>query len=321
MSLRRTTTIRFAALATLLTVLPWAANAHSGCDDASCAGTVRTTSAITAPMAASVPLPSAPATDSTGSTGSTDSSTDTATDVSPSTPTVAAKPLRVTRSFFWMNAMRSNLDWRARVTAADRMRTDVAHMREDKTDLGVLAEVAADQRADFRRLGGKTWAMVAGGNQIDNVVVYRRTAFTQVARSTMTTRYNDGLPIHVNIPVLRDNVTGTLVAVIPVHNPQWHAGPWRTVSLRLEMAKIRQLRRTHRDWQIVIAGDFNAAASSACGLMGLGLASAQVDRRHCNRVRAIDQMYATPRLQPHAYRSVRTTATDHLREYHARLRF
>jgi hypothetical protein len=111
------------------------------------------------------------------------------------------------------------------------------------------------------------------------------------------------------------------VAVIPVHNPQWHVGPWRSVSLRLELAKIRQLRRAHHDWQIIIAGDFNAEASAACGIMSLGLVSAAIDRRHCGRVRAIDQMYATPQLRPHAYRSVHTNATDHLREYHAKLVF
>jgi endonuclease/exonuclease/phosphatase (EEP) superfamily protein YafD len=192
-------------------------------------------------------------------------------------------------------------------------------MRAAGTDLGVLAEVAGDQRAAFRRIAGPGWALVAGGNAVDNVVVYRRAAFTQVAHSSMTTRYNGGQRIHVRIPVLRDNATGTEVAVIPVHNPQWHVGPWRTISLRLEMAKIRQLRRAHHDWQIIIAGDFNAAGSSACGFLRRGLPSPAVTRRHCERLRAIDQMYATPSLSPHGYRSVHTDATDHHREYHAKL--
>lgn len=235
------------------------------------------------------------------------------------TGTTAHPPGHAIRSFFWMNAMRSTLDRRARTTAPSRMRTDVAHMRASGTDLGVLAEVAADQRAAFRRIAGPRWALVAGGNPVDNVVVYRRAAFTQVAHSTMTTRYNGGQRIHVTIPVLRDNATGTQVAVIAVHNPQWHAGPWRTISLRLEMAKIRQLRRAHPAWRIVIAGDFNAAGSSACGFLRMGLASAAVDRRHCGRLHAIDQMYASPRLRPHGYRSVPTDATDHHREYHAKL--
>lgn len=312
MDLRRTTTMRVAALSALFIAIPWVASAQSDCSSEACA-----TSVATSPVAAAVAIPSgSPSTSPSTAPG-------TAPSGSPSTASAvtgaSAKPLRAVRSFFWMNAMRSNLDWRARVTAADRMRTDVTHMREDGTDLGVLAEVAADQRADFRRIGGDTWAMVTGGNQVDNVVVYRRTAFTEVAHTSMTTRYNGGQRIHVTIPVLRDTLTGTQVAVIPVHNPQWHAGPWRSVSLRLEMAKIRQLRRQHHDWRIVIAGDFNAEGSAACGFLHLGLASAAVDRRSCGRERAIDQMYASPQLQPHAFRSVPTNATDHRREYHAKL--
>ena len=201
------------------------------------------------------------------------------------------------------------------------MRTNVAHLRASGTDLGVLAEVTAEQRTDFRRIAGSGWALVGGGNSLDNVVVYRRGAFTRVGHTSMTTCYTGGQRIHVTIPVLRDNRTGTRVAVIAVHNPQWHSGPWREVSLRLEIAKIRQLRRQHRDWRIVIAGDFNAAGSSACGLMRAGLASAAVPRRQCERMHAIDQMYASPQLRPHGYRSEHTSATDHHREYHAKLVF
>lgn len=272
MDLRRTTTLRFAALSALLTTLPWVA---------------------TTP-AAQAEEPS---------------------------PAASAGQGHQTRTFFWMNAMRSNLDRRARATAGARMRTDVQHMRRAGADLAVLAEVAADQRADFRRYAGDGWALVSGGNHVDNVVVYRREAFTKVGHESMTTRYNRGERIHVTIPVLRDNATGTHVAVIPVHNPQWHAGRWRTVSLRLEIAKIKQLRRAHHDWQVIIAGDFNAGASSACAFTHIGLRSPAVDAQHCGRLHAIDQMYVTPKLKPRGYRSQHTTATDHRREYLAKLTF
>ncbi|MCA1983876.1 endonuclease/exonuclease/phosphatase family protein [Nocardioides nematodiphilus] len=274
MDLRRTTTMRFAALSALLVALPWATPAAADAAE---------------------------------------------TTVLPVASHQAPQQPHVVRSMFWMNAMRSNLDRRARATASSRMRTDVAHMRASGTDLAVLAEVAADQRTAFRRLTGPRWAMVTGGNAIDNVVVYRRTAFTQVAHASMTTRYNRGQRIHVTIPVLRDNVTGTQVAVIPVHNPQWNVGPWRAMSIRLEIAKIKQLRRTHPQWRIVIAGDFNAAGPSACAFAHIGMASAFLSRAHCGRIKAIDQMYASPALKPHAYRSVHTGATDHGREYHAKL--
>ena len=233
----------------------------------------------------------------------------------------AAQQVRSVHAFFWMNAMRSNLDRRARATASSRMRTDVAHMRASHTDLAVLAEVAADQRRAFRRLAGPRRAMVTGGNAIDNIVVYRRTAFTEVAHTAMTTRYNGGQRIHVTIPVLRDNATGTEVAVIAVHNPQWNVGPWRAISIRAEVAKIKELRRTRPQWRVVIAGDFNAAGRSACAFARIGLASAFLSRSHCGRIKAIDQMYASPSLKPHDYRSVRTGATDHGREYHAKLVF
>jgi endonuclease/exonuclease/phosphatase (EEP) superfamily protein YafD len=295
MDLRRTTTLRFAALSALFTVFAWTAATPANAGEA----TLAPTTPVTAPITAA----------------------GTAAGTPPGTTSASARPARHTRTFFWMNAMRSNLDRRARATASARMRTDVRHIRRAGADLAVLAEVAGDQRAEFRRYAGDGWALVGGGNDVDNVVVYRRAAFTQVGHESMTTRYNGGQRIHVTIPVLRDDVTGTQVAVIPVHNPQWHTGQWRTVSLRLELAKVKQLRRTHRDWQIIIAGDFNAEASSACAFTHLGLRSPAVDKQHCGRLHAIDQMYATPQLRPHDYRSRPTPATDHRREYLAELTF
>ena len=91
------------------------------------------------------------------------------------------------------------------------------------------------------------------------------------------------------------------------------------MSIRLEVAKIKELRRTHPQWRIMIAGDFNAAGPSACAFARIGLASAFLSRAHCGRIKAIDQMYASPSLKPHAYRPARTGATDHGREYHAKL--
>lgn len=266
MDLRRTTTIRFAALAATLTLLPWTASAE------------------------------------------------------PASPTTADPPATAqVRQFFWMNALRSNHDRHARTSADSRMRTDVRHLRRSHVDLGVLAETAPDQRRDFRRLGGDTWALVDGGNTIDNVVFYRRTAFSRVGTESMTIRYVRGQRIHVTIPVLQDAATGTDVAVIPVHNPRQKAGRWRRISLAREVDEIRRLRRDHPAWQVVVAGDFNAEWTPSCAFTHIGLESLISTRAHCHRVLPIDQMFATPGLRPHGYRAVHTTATDHHREYHAKL--
>ncbi|WGL51116.1 hypothetical protein P5P86_14235 [Nocardioides sp. BP30] len=234
----------------------------------------------------------------------------------------AAQPAttpRRTRVFFWMNALRSNHDRHARATAGSRMRTDIAHLRRADVDFGVLAETAPDQRRDFRRLGGSTWALVDGGNAIDNVVFYRRTAFTLLERGSLTIRYVHGQRIRLPIPVLADRVTGAKVAVMPVHNPRISAGPWRRISLDREVTRLRQLRRRHPDWQIVVAGDFNAEWTPACAFTRAGMSSLVATRQRCHRILPIDQMYATPGLRPHGYRAVHTTATDHHREYHAKL--
>lgn len=232
---------------------------------------------------------------------------------------VSAAPRPPVHEIFWMNVLRSNHDRRALRTAPSRMHTDVVHLRRAHVDIGVLAETAPDQRRDFRRLAGRTWALVGGGNVIDNVVIYRRSAFTPIGQESMTIRYIHGQRIHVAIPVLRDDVSGGVVAVIPVHNPRIQDNPWRRISLALEVAKVSQLRRQHPDWQVLIAGDFNAEWTPACAFTHIGLKSLIATRRHCHRVLPIDQMYATPGLRPHAYRAVATTATDHHREYHAKV--
>jgi hypothetical protein len=239
----------------------------------------------------------------------------------PPPPLLAAAPAPapVMREFFWMNALRSDHDAHARATAGSRMRTDVDHLRRGRVDFGVLAETAPDQRHDFRRLGGDTWALVTGGNTIDNVVFYRRSALALVDREALTIRYVGGQRVRLAIPVLQDRATGNRVAVIPVHNPRQKVGPWRRISLAREVAKVRQLRRRHPAWEVVIAGDFNAEWTPACAFTHLGLDSLVATRHTCHRRLPIDQMYATPGLRPHDYRGVPTSATDHHREYHATL--
>lgn len=269
MDLRRTTTIRLAALTALLSLFPFAASGQS------------------APAQSAPGSPSAPA--------------------------------RQAHEFFWMNALRSNHDRHARTTADARMRTTITHLRKATTDLGVLAETAPDQRRDFRRLAGGTWALVDGGNRIDNVVFYRRSAFTQVGLQHLTIRYIHGQRIHLAIPVLRDEESGGVVAVIPVHNPRIRDNPWRRISLAREVAKVKQLRRQHPTWQVVIAGDFNAEWTPSCAFTHVGMSSLVSTRQHCHKILPIDQMYATPGLHPHGYRAVHTSATDHHREYHSKL--
>ena len=80
-----------------------------------------------------------------------------------------------------------------------------------------------------------------------------------------------------------------------------------------------EARLPHPAWQVVIAGDFNAEWTPSCAFTHLGLASLLSTREHCHRTLPIDQMFATPGLRPHGYRAVRTSATDHHREYHAKL--
>jgi len=286
MDLRRTT-IPAAALTALLALLPLTAAAQP----------------------APPPDDSAPAPVSARATGVA-----TRADATPGAG--AATPVH---EVFWMNALRSDHDRRALRTAGSRMRTDVTHLRRAHVDIGVLAETAPDQRRDFRRMAGRTWALVGGGNVIDNVVLYRRSAFTPIGRQSMTIRYVHGQRIHVVIPVLQDKVSGGVIAVIPVHNPRIQDNPWRRISLAREVAKVKQLRRQHPDWQVMIAGDFNAEWTPSCAFTRIGMKSLLSTRRHCHRVLPIDQMYATPGLRPHAYRAVATSATDHRREYHAKV--
>jgi hypothetical protein len=226
------------------------------------------------------------------------------------------------RRFFWMNALRSTAGVRAHRTATSRMHLNVEHLRTAQIDFGVLAETEADQRADFRRFAGSTYRLVTGHNRLDNVVFYRRAAFRLVDTLSMTTRYTHGERVNTVIPVLRDRVSGGVVAVIPVHNPKLSTSAhWRALDLAKELARVRRLQRQHPSWQVVIAGDFNGEWTPACAFTGAGLVSPLVSARRCRHVGSvIDQMFATPGLRPHDYRAVHTTATDHHREYHATVR-
>lgn len=226
------------------------------------------------------------------------------------------------RRFFWMNALRSTAGARAHRTATSRMHLNVEHLRAAAIDFGVFAETEPDQRADFLRFAGSTYALVTGHNQLDNVVFYRRSAFTLVDTRSMTTRYTQGQRIHTAIPVLRDRVSGGIVAVIPVHNPKLSTSArWRALDLAKELARVQRLQRQHPSWQVVVAGDFNGEWTPACTFTRAGLLSPLVTADRCRHVGTIiDQMFATPGLRPHDYRAVHTSATDHHREYHVTVR-
>jgi hypothetical protein len=226
------------------------------------------------------------------------------------------------RRFFWMNALRSTAGARAHRTATSRMHLNVEHLRAAQVDFGVFAETEPDQRADFRRFAGSTYRLVTGHNRLDNVVFYRRSAFRLVDTLSMTTRYTHGERIHTAIPVLRDRVSGGVVAVIPVHNPKLSTSArWRALDLAKELARVQRLQRQHPSWQVVVAGDFNGEWTPACTFTRAGLVSPLVTAGRCRHVgKVIDQMFATPGLRPHGYRAVHTTATDHHREYHVTVR-
>lgn len=225
----------------------------------------------------------------------------------------------------WLNAWadahtRPGGDAPYALDGADRMRIVVDHLQHTHADLGVLAEVQRPQVDAFRRYVGGSLALVTGGNDLDNAVFYRRSAFDLVDRHTVWTYYRGGRKVRTPVVVLADRRSGGRVAVIPVHNPATlprtgSQSRWRLRDLAVVAHEVHRLGRT----PVIVAGDFNDHAGALCDLTApsVGLASPLGEHAGCARATdaPVDQVFVSPWLPHHGYRVYRgryvERATDH----------
>ncbi|SFB84461.1 Endonuclease/Exonuclease/phosphatase family protein [Nocardioides terrae] len=226
---------------------------------------------------------------------------------------------RATGTFFWANA------WAAHHTearggaapGAERMRRLVRLVHRDDVHLGTLAEIEHSQVAAFRKAAPEYSLLTADRGNTDGVFwltdgydvveTYRFRAFTYGGRRSP-----------VPVAVLRDRVSGALLAVIAVHNPR---DRWRDRALRRELEEVRRLRHVHgSDLSVFMAGDFNAGASVACRAHRARLYSA--GHRRCDSYAPIDQLLVDRHVRIRAYHRMTGARvhriTDHPAVYRAR---
>lgn len=225
----------------------------------------------------------------------------------------------------WLNAWadahtRPGGDASYALDSTDRMRIVVDHLQHTHADLGVLAEVERTQVDAFRRYVGGSLALVTGGNDLDNAVFYRRSAFALVSRHSFWTYYRGGRKVRTPVVVLADRRTGGRVAVIPVHDPATRPATgsqsvWRSRDLAAVAREVRDLGST----PVVVAGDFNDHTGPLCALTApaVGLASPLAGHTDCAKATdaPVDQAFVSPWLLHHDYRLYRgrdvERATDH----------
>lgn len=225
----------------------------------------------------------------------------------------------------WLNAWadahtRPGGDASYALDSTDRMRIVVDHLQHTHADLGVLAEVERTQVDAFRRFVGGSLALITGGNDLDNAVFYRRSAFALVSRHSFWTYYRGGQKVRTPVVVLADRRNGARVAVIPVHNPATlpligSQSEWRRRDLAAVAHEVRALGST----PVIVAGDFNDHAGPVCDLTGpsVGLISPLATHAHCAEATdaPVDQAFVSPWLLHHGYRLYRgrdvRRATDH----------
>jgi murein DD-endopeptidase MepM/ murein hydrolase activator NlpD len=140
------------------------------------------------------------------------------------------------------------------------------------TQIVGMQEFQPSQQQAFHDLAGGTWATY--GIQ-DNVIAWRRDAFTLVTRDSITIPYFDGNKRQMPIATLRVNSTGQLVTVINIHNPadirdSPHNADSRAEAIRRERAWITH----HGQHPILMTGDFNDRELAFCGMTGGGLMTA-----------------------------------------------
>ena len=88
-----------------------------------------------------------------------------------------------------------------------------------------------------------------------------------VEGSTFDIPYFNGNIRHVPAALLREKSTGRTAYFLNVHNPanvRGHAATWRAKAIRIERAKVIELRKTGRP--VFITGDFNDREKAFCPL-------------------------------------------------------
>jgi endonuclease/exonuclease/phosphatase family metal-dependent hydrolase len=117
--------------------------------------------------------------------------------------------------------------------------------------------------------GAHYWNPPGKKRDTENAILWRKSKMEFVEGSTFDIPYFNGNIRHVPIALLREKSTGRTAYFLNVHNPanvRGNAAGWRAKAIKIERAKIIELRKTGRP--VFITGDFNDRQEAFCPLTG-----------------------------------------------------
>jgi len=115
--------------------------------------------------------------------------------------------------------------------------------------------------------GAYYWNPAGKARDTENAIIWRKSKMEFVKGSTFDIPYFNGNTRHVPAVLLREKSSGRTAYFLNVHNPanvRGNAAGWRAKAIRIERAKIIELRKTRRP--VFITGDFNDREKAFCPL-------------------------------------------------------
>jgi endonuclease/exonuclease/phosphatase family metal-dependent hydrolase len=211
-------------------------------------------------------------------------------------------------------------------TYKPRLNRAVTLMNSYKLDVVGTQEFQETQFDYFVSRGySKTWGAHywnPAGNRRDteNAVIWRKSKMTFVSGTTFDIPYFKGNIRHVPVALLREKATGRTAYFLNVHNPANIGGNmagWRAKAIKIERAKIIELRKTGRP--VFLTGDFNDREKAFCPLTAskLTISPNSVPRMSClyPKQSSIDWIFAAGQARFSSYQrntyAQRANISDH----------
>ena len=145
--------------------------------------------------------------------------------------------------------------------------------------------------------GAHYWNPAGKARDTENAIIWRKSKMEFVSGSTFDIPYFNGNTRHVPAVLLREKSSGRTAYFLNVHNPanvRGNAAGWRAKAIKIERAKIIELRKTGRP--VFITGDFNDRREAFCPLTAgkLTISPNSVPRMTCvyPRQTSIDWIFA-----------------------------
>ncbi len=159
-------------------------------------------------------------------------------------------------------------------TYRPRLNRAVVLMNRNKLDVVGTQEFQETTQFDYfvakgytKTWGSYYWNPAGKARDTENAIIWRKSTMEFVSGTTFDIPYFNGNTRHVPAVLLREKSSGRTAYFLNVHNPanvRGDAAGWRAKAIKIERAKIIELRKTGRP--VFITGDFNDRQKAFCPL-------------------------------------------------------